>query len=160
MLGPCRDALGGQKLQVDLRITAQEKESLYRLHSLIGDHLHRLGLGKLVTDGVDPEVAWQGLTDSSHHMGTTRMGLNPQRSVVDANCRVHGVSNLYIAGSSVFPTGGHANPTLTLVALALKLSHHLQTQVLPTEFAPLEFSPILGGVPQPSNVNSRNANNR
>ena len=58
-------------------------------------------------------------------MGTTRMHADPREGVVDADCRVHAVPNLYIAGSSVFPTGGYANPTLTIVALALRLADHL-----------------------------------
>jgi choline dehydrogenase-like flavoprotein len=53
---------------------------------------------------------------------------DPRQGVVDANCRVHGLSNVYVAGSSVFPTGGYANPTLTLVALALRLADHLKAQ--------------------------------
>ncbi len=61
----------------------------------------------------------------NHHMGTTRMGISTQDGVVDANCRVFGVGNLYIAGSSVFPTVGHANPTLTIVQLTLRLADHL-----------------------------------
>jgi hypothetical protein len=61
-------------------------------------------------------------------MGTTRMHADPRQGVVDAQCQVHGVDNLYIAGSSVFPTGGYANPTLTLVALALRLADHLKSQ--------------------------------
>jgi choline dehydrogenase-like flavoprotein len=126
-----RDALGSPRLQVDLRITAQEKENLLHLHRLVASHLQQLGLGELVTPDLDPTADWPGLTDASHHMGTTRMGLHPRRSAVDPNGRVHGLSNLYITGSSVFPTGGHANPTLTLVALALRLAHHLQTAVLP-----------------------------
>jgi choline dehydrogenase-like flavoprotein len=60
-----------------------------------------------------------------HHMGTTRMASDPASGVVDADCRVHGVENLYVAGSSVFPTGGNANPTLTIIALALRLADHL-----------------------------------
>ncbi len=60
-----------------------------------------------------------------HHMGTTRMSVAPEDGVVDAACRVHGVDNLYVAGSSVFPTGGCANPTLTLLALAFRLAEHL-----------------------------------
>ena len=63
-------------------------------------------------------------------MGTTRMHAEPSRGVVDANSRVHGVPNLYIAGSSVFPTSGHANPTLTIVALSLRLSDHLREKAL------------------------------
>ena len=58
-------------------------------------------------------------------MGTTRMHVDPAQGVVDADCRVHGIENLFIAGSSVFPTGGYANPTLTIVALAVRLADHL-----------------------------------
>nr|MBA3324611.1 GMC family oxidoreductase [Paracoccaceae bacterium] len=60
-----------------------------------------------------------------HHMGTTRMADDPKRGVVDRDCRVHGLANLYIGGSSVFPSGGHANPTYTVVQLALRLGDHL-----------------------------------
>ena len=67
---------------------------------------------------------------SWHHMGTTRMATSPREGVVDANCRVHGMRNFFVAGSSVFPTSGHANPTLTIVALALRLADHLQADVL------------------------------
>ena len=62
-------------------------------------------------------------------MGTTRMHADPARGVVDADARVHGVDNLFVAGSSLFPTGGFANPTYTLVALALRLADHLGTRV-------------------------------
>jgi hypothetical protein len=61
-----------------------------------------------------------------HHMGATRMADTPARGVVDSDCRVHGVANLYVGGCSVFPTGGAANPTLTIVALALRLATHLR----------------------------------
>jgi choline dehydrogenase-like flavoprotein len=64
-----------------------------------------------------------------HHMGTTRMHDDPRRGVVDRHCAVHGLSNLYIAGSSVFPTVGRANPTLTIVALAIRLADHLKLTV-------------------------------
>ena len=67
----------------------------------------------------------------AHHLGTTRMSDSPLNGVVDSNCKVHGMSNLYVAGSSVFPTGGHANPTLTLVALTLRLADHLKKTNLP-----------------------------
>ena len=64
-----------------------------------------------------------------HHCGTTRMSSDPKTGVIDANCRVFGIDNLYIAGSSVFPTIGYANPTLTIVALALRLSDHLKQKL-------------------------------
>jgi choline dehydrogenase-like flavoprotein len=62
-------------------------------------------------------------------MGTTRMHDDPKQGVVDRNCRVHGIDNLFVAGSSVFPTGGAANPTLTLLALTLRLADHLRPRL-------------------------------
>jgi choline dehydrogenase-like flavoprotein len=66
-----------------------------------------------------------------HHIGTARMGADERTSVVDGNCRVHSVHNLYVAGSAVFPTSGQANPTLTLIALSLRLADHLRRRLLP-----------------------------
>jgi choline dehydrogenase-like flavoprotein len=63
-------------------------------------------------------------------MGTARMHEDPKQGVVDANCKVHGLANLFVAGAAVYPTGGAVNPTLTLVALALRLSDHLGNRVL------------------------------
>src|SRR5262245_43295174 len=64
--------------------------------------------------------------DMAHTMGTTRMALDPRNGVVDANCKVHGVEGLYIAGGSVFPTSGHANPTLMIMSLAVRLADQLK----------------------------------
>ena len=75
-------------------------------------------------DSSSPTWTW-------HHMGTTRMHRDPDQGVVDPDCRVHDLSNLFIAGSSVFPTAGRNVPTLTLVALAIRLGDHLKV-VLPT----------------------------
>lgn len=72
-----------------------------------------------------PEDLWSRTQWSWHHMGTTRMHQDPKRGVVDADCRVHGIDNLFVAGSSVFTTSGASNPTYTIVALALRLSDHL-----------------------------------
>jgi len=78
----------------------------------------------------DSQTDWtRYLRDVAHHMGTTRMADSEQKGVVDADCRVFGVPNLYVAGSSVFPTGGQANPTLTIVALALRLADHLKSKL-------------------------------
>jgi choline dehydrogenase-like flavoprotein len=62
----------------------------------------------------------------NHHLGTTRMSTDPRQGVVDAASKVHGVANLYVAGSSVFPTYGSSNPTLNLVALTLRLADRLK----------------------------------
>jgi choline dehydrogenase-like flavoprotein len=69
------------------------------------------------------------MMSSDHHSGTARMSRDPKSGVVDPDCRVHSMENLYVAGSAVFPTMGYANPTLTIVALSLRLADHLQ-QVL------------------------------
>jgi choline dehydrogenase-like flavoprotein len=67
--------------------------------------------------------------DMAHTMGTTRMSDNPKHGVADRDCGVHGVAGLYIAGGSVFPTCGHANPTLMILALAVRLADHLKRSV-------------------------------
>jgi choline dehydrogenase-like flavoprotein len=88
--------------------------------------LGRAGLGRVHVN-IDDADAWPGdLVGASHHMGTTRMHDDPRRGVVDRDCRVHGVSNLFIAGSSVFPTAGSGSPTLLIAALALRLADHLK----------------------------------
>jgi hypothetical protein len=75
---------------------------------------------------INNDLIYGRLRGGGHIMGTTRMGVGPSDSVVDSQCRVHGYANLYVAGSSVFPTGGYANPTLTIVALALRLADALK----------------------------------
>ncbi|MGP1383655.1 MAG: FAD-dependent oxidoreductase [Thainema sp.] len=131
-----RDRLGQQVLQVKLRITNQEKESLIQLHQIADRHFQALGIGRLVSDIPDVDSLWSDLTDSSHHMGTTRMSNSPRTGVVDRNCKIHGLANIFIASSSTFPTGGHANPTLTIVALALRIADHLKTNFLPNQQTP------------------------
>ena len=78
----------------------------------------------------------QRLMMSTHHnMGTTRMSENPRLGVVDANCKVYTLSNLFVAGSSVFPTGGIANPTLTIIGLAMRLADHLKGKMKDSSIA-------------------------
>ena len=74
--------------------------------------------------------AWPDhLRDQFHHIGTARMNDSPRQGVVDQNCRVHGIDNLYIGSSAVFPTGGHSNPTLTIIALCMRLSDRLKREL-------------------------------
>jgi len=73
------------------------------------------------------EVVFEGshMEGGHHHAGTTRMASSPDQGVVDADCKVFGLANLYVAGNSVFPTAGSMNPTFTIVALTLRLADHL-----------------------------------
>jgi choline dehydrogenase-like flavoprotein len=122
-----RDALGMNRVKLKWRLTAQDKRSLRRSHEILARELGRSGVGRLkLALGGDDDTWPPDLVGARHHMGTTRMNPDPKRGVVDANGRVHGIANLFVAGSSVFPTSGSANPTFTLVALALRLAHHLK----------------------------------
>ena len=126
-----RDALGVPRARLDWRLTALDRRSFRAFYEVLGRELGRAGVGRVrMLDWVtSPDDApWPAtLGGGWHHMGTTRMHPDPKRGVVDVNCRVHGVANLFVAGDAVFPTSGSANPTLTLVALSLRLSDHLRT---------------------------------
>jgi choline dehydrogenase-like flavoprotein len=129
VLGSERDALGMPRAQLNWRLGQGDRDSLYRVLHSIGREFGALGIGRL-RPFIGPDEDWPAeVLGGNHHMGTTRMARDPKQGVVDADCKVHGIANLYIAGSSVFPTGGSANPTLTLVALALRLAHHLQARL-------------------------------
>lgn len=125
------DALDMPRAQLDWRLTDVDRHSFRAFCEVLGAEMGRSGVGRVqMRDWVlEPlESPWPGsLGGGWHHMGTTRMHADPKQGVVDVNCRVHGLANLYIAGAAVFPTAGCANPTLTLVALSLRLSDHLQT---------------------------------
>lgn len=101
-----------------------DMQSLRYLHETLARDLHDSGIGELIYDPARLQVLVS--TDASHHLGGTRMGKDPALSVVDVNCRVHGVANLYIAGGSVFPNSGCANPTMVMVALSIRLAEHLR----------------------------------
>ena len=108
--------------------SASDRHSLRVLHERLAAEVARLGLGEFV-HGLPPEgEPWPVDQDASHYIGTTRMGADPATSVLNTNCRLHKVANVYVAGSSVFPTSGNANPTYTIVALAIRLARHLNVR--------------------------------
>lgn len=127
-----RDRAGVPRIELHWQKSEQERRTVLESMRLFGDTLARTDLGRVrladwLRDGEsypeDAELA------GNHHMGGTRMGTDPAKSVVDADCKVHGMANLFVGGSSVFPTSGQANPTTTLVALACRLGEHLKTVV-------------------------------
>lgn len=124
-LGNRVDRTGLPLPELHWRVGAREFASARRTVELMAEEAERSGAGKAISlwDGgrARPDV----VTGGWHHMGTTRMSVDPRNGVVDANCKVHGLDNLFVAGSSVFTTSGYANPTLTLVALAARLGEHL-----------------------------------
>ena len=119
------DWLGCRKVRLTWRWGDINIESIRNAQRILAQEVLRTGLGKLriAMEEGKPHLASPGL---HHHMGTTRMHDQPRQGVVDENCQVHGVSNLFIAGSSVFPTGGYINPTLTIIAMAIRLADHVK----------------------------------
>ena len=131
MLSEHKDRFGVPLPLVDWRIGRQERMSIIRLAHHMRDELQRVGLPvPVLEDWVAqsrPEDAV--LIDMAHSCGTTRMAEDPREGVVDPQCRVHGVEGLYIAGSSVFPTGSHVNPTLMIMALAIRLADRIKADM-------------------------------
>jgi choline dehydrogenase-like flavoprotein len=105
-----KDAVGLTRVRLDWQVTELDKLPDW-----------------LMEEGKDWTPKMHG---GNHHMGTTRMADNPKKGVVDRNCQVHGIENMYVAGSSVFSTSGYVNPTLTIVALSLRLADHLKARQL------------------------------
>ena len=122
------DALGMPKIRLHYRWPETDLDRLQKAQRFMVETLASAGLGRYepATPGGRPAIGSLGL---HHLMGTTRMHDDPRRGVVDRHCQVHGVENLYIASSSIFTTGGYANPTLTILALALRLSDFLQERL-------------------------------
>lgn len=119
-----RDALGMPRPILDWQIAREDLLAYRRGFELLGAAFGKAGIGR-VWASVEGEEFKGSPQPGCHHMGATRMAADPALGVVDANLRCHEVSNLYVLGSSVFPTGGYANPTLTIVALAHRLGLHL-----------------------------------
>ena len=127
-LGTRRDPFGHPVARVDWRPAASDRASIRASQEMVDGAVRAAGLGhvELMLGDESPPALIEG---NFHHLGTTRMHVDPAHGVVDADCRVHSVRNLYVAGSSVFPTYGCSNPTLTVVALALRLADHLKKQL-------------------------------
>ena len=119
------DFLGRRRVRLDWRLTALDIQSIITSQEIVDAELRRIGAGGLKID-YDTRRVKQKIQGGWHHMGTTRMHADPRRGVVDPNSKVHDTANLYIAGPSVFPTSGYANPVLTIVALAIRLADHLK----------------------------------
>lgn len=133
------DRLGMPLSKLNWKISEQERQSVRRLAHLICDEFDRLGLPKpVLSDWLEQKEGWESnFSDRAHPTGTTRMSDDPKQGVVDSNSQVHGVDGLFVAGSSVFPTAGYANPTLMIVAMSLRLADWLKLNYLPAQVTQL-----------------------
>lgn len=127
MLDDRLDVFGAPRARLEWRISETDLDQLERAQAMFAGALETGGIEFALTPR-EGEGGWaEKVGGGAHHMGTTRMHRDPTLGVVDQDCRVHGTSNVFVAGSSVFPTGGWAPPTLTIVALALRLADHLRS---------------------------------
>jgi len=125
-----RDRFGVPKLHIDWRVCREDMDSIAASYRELRRVLARSGAAEVLFDEtVLEESMRQPTAVGGHHIGTARMSGDPRTGVVNPDCRTHDVDNLYIAGSAVFPTSGSANPTLTIVALAIRLADHLATEI-------------------------------
>jgi choline dehydrogenase-like flavoprotein len=128
-----KDSLGMPRAALNWELTPLEKRSMRKLYEIIGQEMGRASKGRIrLLDylRVKEDYSWPASTGGGwHHMGTTRMSEDPKQGVVNAQCQVHGIQNLFMAGSSCFVTAAAPNPTLTLVALTLRLSDHIKQRI-------------------------------
>ena len=123
-----RDALGQPRLSLDWRLNDAYVRGMERSAATLARSLGESGLGRLRWP-LTRQTLLNRLNPARHHLGTTRMSTSRATGVVDEHCRVHGMANLHIAGSSVFPTPGIVNPTLTIIALAVRLADRLRPEL-------------------------------
>jgi choline dehydrogenase-like flavoprotein len=127
-IGTPRDANGQRRLVIDWRPLDEDRASVVRGVALADEALQRAGVGRIVLP--DPERAAAALTRvGGHHVGTARMADTPDDGVVDGNGELFDVRGLYVLGAAAFPTSGFANPTLTIVALAMRMGEHLALRI-------------------------------
>ena len=123
-----RDAYGIPRVKIDWRTDEADVESICKAYRMLKRQIDASQQCVLEVDDKQlPESVAQSFPVGGHHIGTARMASGPSNGVVDADCAVHGLPNLFIASSAVFPTSSHANPTLTIVALSVRLAAHLKT---------------------------------
>jgi choline dehydrogenase-like flavoprotein len=142
LLSSERDALGNRRADLDWQLSDIDKHTARVFAEVFDEELRRLGKGRVAPSAwlnepgpqwpIDPTVGNHPFANY-HQMGGARMSASPAQGVVDADCRVHGYANLFVAGGSVFPTGGWANPTLTIIALALRLADHVNARLVASD---------------------------
>ena len=121
-----RDALGLPKMTLAVSISDMGFDHYRQTMKELGRQLLAARSGMIRLNLKERDGWLKNMDWASHHLGTTRMHIDPKQGVVDANSAVHGMANLFVAGGSVFPTYGASNPTLNMIALALRLGDHIK----------------------------------
>jgi choline dehydrogenase-like flavoprotein len=126
------DEYGMPRIDVRIRFAEIDHRTVKTFVTLFKNRVEESGVGTFHLSKEEQDFlsnpSASGFNSNSHNIGTTRMSNDPLSGVINRNCRIHGIDNLYIAGSSIFPTSSHANPTLMIVAMALRLADHLKVR--------------------------------
>ncbi len=126
-----KDVFGQRKLEVNWLVSDQELANAHRAIEICALEFGRMGLGRASAPMLEKPNEWPAsFSSGKHHSGTTRMAGNPKQGVIDSDCKVFGVDNLFVTGSSIFPTIGHTNPTLNLIAFSIRLADHLKAKLI------------------------------
>jgi choline dehydrogenase-like flavoprotein len=138
MLSSEKDELGMPRAHLHWQLTELERKSARKIYEMLGEQAGISGIGRVrLLDNLEDEKDMSMPSSTSggwHHMGTTRMNDDYKKGVVDSNCKIHTLDNLYVAGSSCYPNGAAVNPTFTLIALSLRLSDHLKKKITENRF--------------------------
>jgi choline dehydrogenase-like flavoprotein len=124
-----KDALGSQIADLDWRINEHDVRSFQLGQDKMVNELSALDLGRVQIETITSDIVKSRVAGHYHQIGTTRMSTEPGDGVVNSDCRVHGIGNLYIGGSSVFPTAGYSGPTMMIIGFAHRIADHIQRQV-------------------------------
>ncbi len=125
-----KDKTGIPKARIEWKFGELTRKTFFESTRIFKNAIEQSGLAQVELDSWiqhEPETWYERMHDNKHHIGSTRMSHSPQKGVVDSNCKVFAIDNLFVTGSSVFPTSGHSNPTFTLICLALRLADHIKT---------------------------------
>jgi choline dehydrogenase-like flavoprotein len=126
VLSDRRDALGNRVADLNWALNELDFHTFREGARIVSSELAALGYGRFQLEELTPELIEGQVRGHYHHIGTTRMSADPKDGVVDADLKVHGLENLFVAGSSVFPTAGYSGPTMMLIAFAIRLADHLK----------------------------------
>lgn len=129
LLSDERDALGSRRADLQWRTNDHDVHTFRRGQEILAEEIAALGYGRLQLEPIDRAVVEAKMKGHYHHIGTTRMSARPEDGVVDRDCRVHGIENLYVGGSSVFTTAGYSGPTMMIMGLALRLGDHIRERL-------------------------------
>jgi choline dehydrogenase-like flavoprotein len=121
-----KDMLGSQIADLDWRLNDDDVRSFKNGQSIIAKEMAALGWGRFQEEEITRDLVEDRVSGHYHQIGTTRMSESPKDGVVDADCKVHGIENLYVGGSSVFPTAGYSGPTMMIIAFAMRLAEHMK----------------------------------